>query len=347
MPDWTGDLRRRLAPLGLSPAREAEIVDELAEHLDQRYEDLRTAGMDHAGARRLALEELREHSALADGLRPLRQAHHPPPIVPGSPRGALLPDLWQDLRYAARVLRKQPGFALAAILTLALGIGANTAIFSLINATLLRTLPIDARDRLVYVHLNQIGSVMSYPLSTTLRDSTRTLESYAAWGGITASLTEGNATDLVSGAIVSGNLFDLLGIHALQGRLLAQSDDEVPGRHPVALVSYELWQGRFAGRSDIVGHDIRLNGHVFTIVGVTPESFPGPQLGNRLDIYVPMMMQAIVRPPRAAYSGEQNPDLLKNPGNGWLRTIGKCTRASRRNRCERSSGRWPRTGRAR
>ena len=107
------------------------------------------------------------------------------------------------------------------------------------------------------------------------------------------------------------------------GRLLAQSDDEVPGRHPVALVSYELWQGRFAGRSDIVGHDMRLNGHVFTIVGVTPEGFPGPQLGNRFDIYVPMMMQAIVRPPRAAYSGEQNPDLLKNPGNGWLRTIGK------------------------
>ena len=88
--------------------------------------------------------------------------------------------------------------------------------------------------------------------------------------------------------------------------------------HPVAVISHRLWQGRFGGRTDIVGHEVRLNGRVFTIVGVTPPEFPGPQLGTMRDIYAPMMMQPLVRPPRAGYSGEMDPDLLKNPNNGWL-----------------------------
>jgi putative ABC transport system permease protein len=322
MPDWTAHLRPRLAPLRLTPAREGEILEELSQHLDERYGELRASGVSDARAYDLALDELREGGAIAHHMRSLRQVHAPTLLTEAAPRGRLLGDLWDDLRYAGRMLRKQPGFAAAAVVTLALGIGANTAIFSLVNAMLLQRLPVANRDRLVYVHRNSIGSVFSYPMYSALRDGNHVLDGLAAWGGIQASLNADNTTDLVSGVIVTGNFFDLLGITAERGRLLATSDDVTPGAHPVAVVSHDFWQTRFGGRPDIVGLDIRLNGHVFTVVGVTPAGFPGPQLGTVRNLYVPMMMQAIMRPPRAGYSGEQNPDLLKNPNNGWLFGLG-------------------------
>ena len=322
MPDpstnWKPALASRLARLALRPAREREIIDELAQHLDDRYQELRAAGASDDEAQRLALDELDDHDLLAREMRPLRQASMPEPIAPGAPRRGGFGDAWQDLTYAARMLRKHPGFAAAAILTLALGIGANTAIFSLVNATLLQRLPVQNRERLDYVFNGASWNVLSYPAYVALRDGARTLDGLAAWGGLTASLNADGETDLVSGVIVTGNFFDLLGITAERGRLLSPSDDVTPGGHPVAVISHRLWQTRFAGKADILGSEVRMNGGVFTIVGVAPRDFPGPQLGVMRDVYVPMMMQALMRPPRAGYSGEQNPDLLKNPNNGWL-----------------------------
>src|SRR5262245_27808917 len=320
---WTTQLRERLASLRLSPAREAEIVEELSQHLDARYEELIATGIGQDEAQRLALEELLEPETLAHLLRPLRQANVPPPITPGVSRSFVVSDLWQDIRYAARVLRKQPGFTAAAVITLALGIGANTAIFSLINATLLQRLPVANRDRLVYVWRGNVFGVSPYPLYASLRDNNRVFDGFAVWGGITASLNADNVTDLVQGVIVTGNLFDILGVRPERGRLLSPGDDATVGAHPVAVISHGFWQTRFAARPDIVGHDILLNGHSFTIIGVTPPAFRGPQVGGQSDLYVPMMMQAIMRPPRAAYSGEMNPDLLNNKTNSWLSGVAR------------------------
>jgi putative ABC transport system permease protein len=322
MPDWSHALRARLARLTLTPAREREIVDELAQHLDDRYQELRDAGTPHEDAMRLALDEVDDEELLAREMRTLRQASAAAPIPPGTAPRRFLGDFSQDLVYAGRMLRKAPGFAAAAILTLALGIGANAAIFSLINATLFQHLPVQNRDRLAYVFTDQGLNISSYPAYAFVRDGVRQLDGLLAWGGITASLNADGETDLVSGVIVTGNFFELLGVSAERGRLLARTDDVTPGMHPVAVISHRLWQRRFAGRADIVGAQVRLNGGLFTIVGVAPPEFPGPQLGVFRDVYVPMMMQALMRPPRAGYSGDMNPDLLRNPNNGWLMQIG-------------------------
>jgi predicted permease len=318
MPDWRTLLASRLAPLALPAAREREIIEELAQHLNDRYRDLLSTGEAPQEAMQLALDEINDEELLAREMRTLRRSFPAERIPEGGAASGWLADSRQDLWYAVRMLRKSPGFAAAAILTLALGIGANSAIFSLVNATLLQRLPVENRDRLSYLFGGDNWAIVSYPAYAALRDGARLLDGLAAWGYIEASLNADGETDVVDGVIVTGNFFDVLGLSSSQGRLLSASDDVTPMGHPVAVISHRLWQGRFGGRADIVGHEIRLNGRPFTIVGIAPSAFPGPQLGRMQDIYVPMMMQPLIRPPRAGYSGEMNPDLLKNPDNGWL-----------------------------
>jgi predicted permease len=231
--------------------------------------------------------------------------------------------LLKDIRYAIRGLLKRPGFAAIAILTLALGIGANTAIFSVVNATLLRTQPVSDPDHLLYVFNGPQGSVFSYPDYAAVRDQNNVFDGLIAWGGITASLNSNNQTDLVTGAIVSGNFFEVLGVRAQLGRTITTEDDKTPGAHPVAVISPRLWQTRFAGDPNVIGRQLLLNGNNFTVIGVLPPGFDGLQLGVTRDLYVPMMMQATMRPPRAGYSGEMNPDLLQMRGNRWLLTVGR------------------------
>jgi predicted permease len=327
MPEWKPVLQARLAGLRFSPAREAEILEELSAHLDERYGELVRSGMPPDEARRTALDELRDDDLFRRDLHRLRQAHVAEPVAPGAPRRRLASDLRHDLRYAIRMFRRQPGFTLAAVCTLALGIGANAAIFSLVSATLLQRLPVRDSASLLYLFNGSTGSatgvpVFSYPEIDELR-ANDVLDGLLAWGPITASLNANSETDLIPGAIVTGSFFEVLGVRAAHGRTLAPTDDVTPGAHPVAVISHGLWQQRFAGRSDIVGQPVLLNGQPFTIVGVTPPGFTGAQLGTVRDLFVPMMMQAVMRPPRGGYSGDMDPDLLKVRTNRWLFAMGR------------------------
>jgi predicted permease len=328
MPDWKASLEFRLAGLKFSPAREAEILEELSAHLDDRYRELIRGGHSPAEAERLALAELADDDLLRLRMGRLRQAHASEPVTPGTSRTRFTADVWQDLRYAGRMLARQRGFTAAAVITLALGIGANAAIFSLVNATLLQRLPVRDSPRLLYVFNGSVSSaigvpVFSYPEYAELRDANDVFDDFAVWGPLLASLNADAATDLVPGVIVTGNFFQTLGVEAARGRTIGPRDDVTPGAHPVAVISHGLWQRRFGGATDIVGRAILLNGQSFTIVGVTPPDFTGPQLGNVRDLYVPMMMQAVMRPPRGGYSGEMNPDLLKVRTNRWLFGVGR------------------------
>jgi hypothetical protein len=284
--DWKPALAPHLRGLNLDPAREAEIIEELSSHLDDRSAELASAGQTRDEARRIALTDLVDDPRLAARLRSLKQAHVVPLAPPGAPsRRRLAGDLWQDIRYAARMLRKQPGFTAAAVVTLALGIGANTAIFSLVNAALFERLPVADSSSLYYVHNGTSGSaVFSYPETADMRDHNDVFSSMTAWGPIGASLNADNQTDMVVGLIVTGSFFDLMGVSAAHGRTLAPTDDLTPGAHPVAVVSHGLWQRRFGGRTDLVGRQILLNSQRFTVVGILPPTFRGPQVGVTRDL---------------------------------------------------------------
>ncbi|HWO00474.1 MAG TPA: ABC transporter permease [Blastocatellia bacterium] len=234
--------------------------------------------------------------------------------------------LWQDIRYGFRVLRASPGFAAVAVLSLALGIGANTSIFSVVNAALLRPLPVNEPDRLVFVFNGTQASpysTSSYPDFVDYRDKNEVFSEVLTYSSITASGRTDDQTDLISGSIVSGNFFDALGVRAELGRTFLPEEDKTPNTHPVVVISHGLWERRFGSDSKVIDQQLTLNGHAFTIVGVAPAGFNGPEVLENNDIYVPAMMQALVRPPRGGFSGDMNPDLLSRRGPRWLRIIGR------------------------
>lgn len=202
--------------------------------------------------------------------------------------------LWQDLRYGCRMLLNSPGFTGLAVLALALGIGANSTIFSLVNALLLRPLPVERPEQLAAVYTSDFSSgdygTSSYPDYLDFRDRNQVFSGLVAYTVTPFSLNVDGANERAFGEVVSGNYFADLGIKMALGRGFLPEEDQTPGSHPVAVIGHKLWQGRFGGNPAIVGRSVTINGHAFTVVGVAEEKYFGLLRGLAAELWVPAMM---------------------------------------------------------
>lgn len=208
MPDWKEEIRRRLAELRLEPAREMEIVEELSGHIDDLYTELIARGASEAEARRATLTELSESESLRRELRSFEHRSDYDRVVPGEGRRNIMSDLWQDLRYGARMIMKNPGFTLIAAMTLALGIGANSAIFSLVNTVMFRPLPVENPDKMVSLNNtanNRTFSSFSYPNYKDFRDRSDVFSDLIAYRFAPLSLSYDGKSERLWGYEVTGN----------------------------------------------------------------------------------------------------------------------------------------------
>lgn len=208
----------------------------------------------------------------------------------------------QDLRYAIRLLLKSPGFTAVAVMSLAIGIGANSAIFTLVRAVFLKPLPVEDLSRLVAVYTadskNPGQFPSSYPNFLDYRDKNTVFSGMFASSGAAFSLSSGTGeAEQVFGEVVSGSYFDVLGVRPTMGRAFLAEEDQVPGQHPVVVLTYQLWTRRFGADRTIVGKTITLNGHPFTVVGVAPNGFRGTSVFGFTALWVPAAMHAAVYPP--------------------------------------------------
>jgi predicted permease len=238
----------------------------------------------------------------------------------------MLESIVQDLRHGFRVARSSPALALTAVASLALGIGATIAMFALVNAVLLRSVPVASPGELVLLFQGTEEnpySALSYPDFADYRDASDQFRGLAAFGEIQVSLSAAETPEEIRGLIASGNFFEVLGVDAVLGRVFTAEHDRVPGEAPVAVLSHELWEKRFGSDPGMVGREIPVNGRPFVVLGVLPPGFHGPLIFENFDLYVPMAMQAQVRPPRAGFSGEMDPDLLARRNNSWLSAVGR------------------------
>jgi predicted permease len=211
--------------------------------------------------------------------------------------------LWSDLKYAVRMLRRSPVFTGVAVLSLALGIGANTAIFTLLDQVLLRLLPVHDPRSLVLLSMkgmhygsNWGGNALSYPMYNDFRKNNRVFTDMFCRFPLPFSIGFGGQTERVSGELVSGTYFQVLGVGAAVGRTFTEEEDRVAGGHPVAMLSYAYWKSRFAGNTGVIGQSIVVNGYTMTVVGVSQPGFDGVELGYRTQVFVPVLMKAQLTP---------------------------------------------------
>jgi predicted permease len=213
----------------------------------------------------------------------------------------MMRSLWNDIRFGLRMLAKSPAFTAIAVLTLALGIGANTAIFSLMDQILLRRLPVKSPDELVILRapgletgrISSDGDAtesFSYPMYKGLRDTNQVFSGILARSTFSASVADHGKTDRASGELVSGNYFDVLGVRPAVGRLFTQDDDRVPGAQPLVVLSNSFWRRRFGGDPSVLNKVLLINNVEMTVVGVSQAAFYGVQVGESPDFFVPLMM---------------------------------------------------------
>jgi predicted permease len=317
--DWT-----RVFRIGVGARHiERDIDQELDFHIAMRTQKLVAAGLAPDAARAKALEHFGDVRAVRDSCididhqreRAMRRTNH-------------LSNLRQDVAYALRSMRQNVGFTAVVLLTLALGIGANTSTFTLIDALVLRPLPVPHPEQLVTIgnpartgglsEGTPRNDIVSYPLYADVRDNTRLLSGLYASGRasrLDMLVDQGQREpEHPRGRFVSGNYFSVLQVPAALGRTFSADEDRAPGSAPVVVISFAYWVNRFAGDRSIVGRSVRLNGVPLTIIGVTPRWFAGDVVGQRIEIWIPMMEQPALMPNAAA---------LERRDLSWLLMMGR------------------------
>jgi predicted permease len=298
-----------------------ELDEELRLHLDLRAQELERAGMSHDAARAAATRQFGNTTLQTERMRRMDVA-------------AWMETLFGDLRYAMRQFRRNPLFSSIAILSLALGIGANTAIFSVMNAVLLRALPVrDPQQLVILTNPDSAGSwtgitdpereQISYPEFVQLRERLTTLSGLCV---AEASLGQwqirisGGQQEEARGRLVSENYFSVLGVEAAIGRVFSQQDEAGPGQDPFVVISYDYWQRRFGGRSDVLGANITLNRGTLTVIGVAGPGFRGESAGDDPDLWIPVLMSPLVYPGQNWLHEDPSHYIQKHT---WLHAFGR------------------------
>jgi predicted permease len=301
--------------------RDADFDAEVREHLTLLAEEYMRRGLSPADAAAAARREF-------GGVDQMKEAYRDQRSLP------FIESFLQDLRYGARLLWRHKGFMTAAVLSLAIGIGSNTAIFSLVNLSLLKELPVRDPETLAIVmgyrtampsaasasvpaEWLREGHSFSYPMFRDLAAGQKVFSDMAASGGLTLAqfAIDGapeNASDISAG-FVSANYFSMLGIRAAVGRLIQESDSRVPGEGAVAVIGHGFWERRFGRDPAIVGRQLTLNGVGFTVIGVAPRGFHGERIGGRRDLWIPLLMQPVV----------MSSNMLERRTSTWFNTFGR------------------------
>jgi putative ABC transport system permease protein len=290
MPDFTREVRARLSSLHLAPTREQDIIDELSQHLEERWRELVAKGASADEATRQTLALFRDGDLLARYIATLKQANPPAPITPGASTGRAWPDLRHHVRYAARILWRQPGFAAIALLTLALGIGATTAIFSVVYNVLLKPLPFYEPERLVSIF--HVSPAMERDFQGnanhfTYRDHGRVFEDFGLWGSGNVSVIRNGTPEQIAALRVTDGTLTLLGVRAQSGRLIGK-DDDAANAPLKAMLTHGYWRRTFGGERNVIGQSLVIDGRPHEIIGVLPASFK--LLAMDPDVVVPYRM---------------------------------------------------------
>jgi putative ABC transport system permease protein len=277
--DWAQNVRPRLSSLRLSPTRENEIVEELSQHLEDRWRELVAGGASEDDATRLALAQFREGNLLARYMAPLQQAQTPAPITPGTATGHVLRDVWQDLRYAMRMVRRQPTFSLTAILTLALGIGATTAMFSVVNGVVIKPLPYPESENVVTVGVSAVFGTErtpNFPLGPRMfvsyAENGLSFQEFGLFSPLEATVTGLGDPERTNTLRVTRGTLTALGVQPVLGRWFSRDDDR-PGTPETVILSHGYWQRRFGGDRGIIGRVMTIDSSPREVVGVMPASF--------------------------------------------------------------------------
>ena len=321
MPDFHQLIRDRLRNAGLPPAREAEVVHEMAQHVRDRFHALRSGGASEQEALAAIIAHLDQRD-LAEEFRSLERAALEPVALGAPKRASFWTALRQDVRYGLRMLRLNPGFTTVCVLSLALGIGANTAIFQLIDAVRMRTLPVKNPQELFVLRPTDMGRTghmtgrYSYETNAIWQQVHSLAQGFDAFafGTTSFNLASGGEARYADGLWVSGEFFDVLGVQPVLGRVFHPADDHAGCGSPGAVISYSFWQREFGGDPNAIGRTVSLTGHPFPVLGITPAGFHGLEVGRKFDVAVLTCSEPVIDAPLNLYT---------MPHGWWLAILGR------------------------